>query len=389
MPQSLIAALTLLLVGACSSATPSPDTPLPHGSEDTATAQDPATPPQDLAPGEDGVPDDSHARETTAPDDTQEDRAGEDTAQDDTDLSDASDPSQDPVHALCACLLGEEAAADRRYTLAGPEITGRLPSSIPEASGMITSRHHPDVFWTHNDSGHRAELYALSEDGTLLATVAFPTLRNRDWEDIARGPCEGDEARDGCLYIGDIGDNRSVYESVLVHRWRELDPRTLPPTLSVEADDVETAELVFPDGARDTEALIVDPQGRLWFLTKRPPTGHFRVYSAPFRPGERTTLTFHHQIPLSRSSLVGRLSMFTAADLHPRCNALIGRYYGGGFLALLDRLDPDAIDEATLHSIPTGSERQGEAIAFTHDGYWHVGEADAAPIYRFRCTPTP
>lgn len=321
----------------------------------------------DTPPAEDAAPDPADAP-THAPAD----------ATGTPDAPDSDAPSA--FDELCRCLLDRP---DGRFHLDGPEVTGTTPTTLPEVSGIVTSRFDDDVFWAHNDSGHAAELFAIAANGDTLARVAFPTLRNRDWEELARGPCDDDDRDRACLYIGDVGDNASAYASVFVHRWREPDPRGAPTS----ADDVESAELVFPDGARDTEAFVVDDHGVLWLLTKRPPIGHIRVYSAPFRPGEATTLTFHEEIPLSRVERIASVSMFTAADLHPRCGALIGRYYGGAFFAFVDPLRLETLAERDLHSVPTGAERQGEAIAWTSDGYWHVGEATGAPIQRFRCRP--
>src|SRR5688500_11577539 len=46
---------------------------------------------------------------------------------------------------------------------------GRLDSrAIPESSGVVASRKHPGVFWTHSDSGNGPAIFAVSRDGTLL-----------------------------------------------------------------------------------------------------------------------------------------------------------------------------------------------------------------------------
>lgn len=322
------------------------------------------------SPTEDATSDDDAAERTDAPIDAPMDT-----------VADATDPTADAIDQLCRCLLEQP---EGRFALEGPEVTGRLPATLPEASGMITSRFDDAVFWAHNDSGHDAELFAVAANGDTLARVAFPSIRNRDWEDLARGPCDADDRERACLYIGDVGDNASVYESVFVHRWREPDPRGAPTSVP----EVESAELVFPDGARDTEALVVTDDGVLWFLTKRPPIGHIRIYSAPFRPGEVTTLVFHEEVPLARVARFASVSMFTAADLHPRCGALLGRYYGGAFFAFVDPLRVETLVERDLHVVPSGPERQGEAIAWTSDGYWHFGEEVGAPIQRFRCHAT-
>src|SRR5215212_9666582 len=61
-------------------------------------------------------------------------------------------------------------------TIDAPEIT--------ESSGILESRRYPGVFWTHNDSGNPAEIFAITGTGKLL--MKFPIrATNVDWEDIA------------------------------------------------------------------------------------------------------------------------------------------------------------------------------------------------------------
>lgn len=168
-----------------------------------------------------------------------------------------------------------------------------------------------------------------------------------------------------------------------VHRVREPDPREAPRRLGA----VETMELRFPDGARDTEAMVVDTRGHIWLLTKRPPNGRFRLYSTVFVAGARRTLESHGEVSLASLGMIASLSMFTAADLHPRCGALIGTYYGGALGMRVDPARPESAAASSLHALPVGRGLQNEAIAFTADGYRHAVEGERAAIQRFRCAP--
>ena len=87
------------------------------------------------------------------------------------------------------------------------EPVGQLATAaLCEASGIVKSRKYEGLYWTHNDSGNPATLFAIREDGSVVARVPVSGARNSDWEDLAL-----DEA--GTLFIGDIGDN--------LHRRRE------------------------------------------------------------------------------------------------------------------------------------------------------------------------
>ncbi|HLX60796.1 MAG TPA: hypothetical protein VKX17_05890 [Planctomycetota bacterium] len=93
-------------------------------------------------------------------------------------------------------------AADAHKDLPMPVSTGELPKVIDESSGLIKSKRYPgkDVFWTHNDSGDSARIFAIDSTGKLLRTVAIPHAENVDWEEITM-----DEK--GRVIICDIGDN--------------------------------------------------------------------------------------------------------------------------------------------------------------------------------------
>jgi hypothetical protein len=41
-------------------------------------------------------------------------------------------------------------------------------SELPEVSGVVASRTHPDVLWVHNDSGDRARVFAVNRSGVTL-----------------------------------------------------------------------------------------------------------------------------------------------------------------------------------------------------------------------------
>src|SRR5262245_57051971 len=49
------------------------------------------------------------------------------------------------------------------------EIVGRLDArEISESSGIVESRRYPGVYWTHNDSGNGAEIFAITREGKLI-----------------------------------------------------------------------------------------------------------------------------------------------------------------------------------------------------------------------------
>src|SRR5205823_4079467 len=87
-------------------------------------------------------------------------------------------------------------------------------AGLTEASGVVSSRNNADVLWTHNDSGHPAQVFAIDTQGRLLGTYTIPG--NTDNEDIAIGP--GPVANVSYLYVGDIGDNGSSRANIKVYQ---------------------------------------------------------------------------------------------------------------------------------------------------------------------------
>ncbi len=143
---------------------------------------------------------------------------------------------------------------------------------------MAASVRHPGVYWTHNDSGGEAVLFAVDASGELLGTVRVRGARNRDWEDLAIGPCDAGH----CLYIGDVGDNREIREDPAVYRVPEPDPR------AERTAPAERFPVRFPDGPRDVEALYLLPGERL-FLASKGRNHPVELYRAPAplsAPGE-------------------------------------------------------------------------------------------------------
>ncbi len=140
----------------------------------------------------------------------------------------------------------------------------------PESSGVAASTLEPGLYYTHNDAGNAAELYLFDEDGTYRYTQVITNATNTDWEDIAAAPCP--DALGGitnpCIYIGDIGDNLSNRAGITL--W------VVPESTDMLADAV-ACPLVFEDGARDAESLLVSADGTVRVVSKEG-DGQAKIY---------------------------------------------------------------------------------------------------------------
>jgi len=149
-----------------------------------------------------------------------------------------------------------------------PERLGMLPEKLlPECSGIVGSRKHAGILWTHNDSGETPELFAVRGDGTVVRRLALPLANNFDWEDIAL------DAKDR-LVVADIGDNFSVRTEIVLYRLAEPDPAAADPP-----GRIETFRFRYPPkaGPIDAEALFVRGD-QAFLLTKQRQTARlFRL----------------------------------------------------------------------------------------------------------------
>lgn len=170
--------------------------------------------------------------------------------------------------AVAALCLPSPARAED----SSPQLAFRIQDPrIEESSGLASSLSTPGVVWTVNDSGGRAQVYGIDDRGRTVSTVTLVGATNRDWEAVAVSPRPGGGS---WLWVGDIGDNNSVWPAVRVYRVAE------PETPGNHSATPTAYDLVYPDGPRDAEALLVDPQtGRLYVVSKR--VQGAAVYQAP------------------------------------------------------------------------------------------------------------
>jgi hypothetical protein len=238
---------------------------------------------------------------------------------------------------------------------------------IGESSGLVKSRTHPGVFWTHNDSGDEPRIFAITARGELIREIPVEGARNVDWEDIAI-----DDA--GHLYLADVGNNLNRRRHLKVYRVPEPDP--FDPGSVARADRVLPFRYAdqrgFPQWRRldfDAEALFW-MEGALYLLTKHHSDRASTLYRLDPRPepsGGEVALE-----PLARLSLGGGrvfgidpLGGVTGADLHPDGRRLAVLSYRA--LLVFERVD-GAPAFRPLHRIALDPRRTRLAESVAWDG---------------------
>lgn len=259
-------------------------------------------------------------------------------------------------------------------------------SALTEASGLAASRRHVGVLWAHNDSGDSARVFALRTDGVHLGTYNLSGISAMDFEDMAvgRGPIAGVDY----LYVGDIGDNGNSRPNIRVHRVAEpmVDPDG--PLVTGTLTGVQTMTLVYPDGPRDAETLMVDVNRDLYIVTKRV-TAVGRVYRAAYPQSTTSTITLEYVGELPWGSVSGTAGA-TGGDISADGSAVIVRRYSlfAPAATLWRRGVGMSIGDvfATVGcDVDMPLEVQGESVAFAPNGlgYYTLGEGASQPIWWF------
>jgi hypothetical protein len=290
------------------------------------------------------------------------------------------------------CILSAATALAQIPTFAPGRVVGHVNAdALREASGLAASRLNPGVLWSHNDGGWSAWLYALSTNGQLLSTWQLLNVRSGDFEDIAIGP--GPVSGVQYIYLGDIGDNARLRESIRMVRVAEpvvaLDTTNNPPLDSL-AGAVEI-ELIYPTAPHNAEALLSDPiTGDLFIATKVENQEVSRIFRAPKEELDRggpVTLQYVREVPFKNPS---------GGDISPDGSEILLRRNSQA--VWWKRASGKTVGQALAgqyYAVPVVGqpvEPNGEGIAFHPAGlgYYTISEGPWQPIYYFRRTsPRP
>ena len=230
-------------------------------------------------------------------------------------------------------------------------------SELDECSGIAHGRLNPDLLYAHNDSGGSPTVFVLNLEGMLKHKLILQGVRNRDWEDIAVGP--GPEEGKPYIFVGEIGDNNGRYEHVAIYRFPEPSLTGADSVLSVSAFD--TLRIEYEDGARDAEALMVDPRTKdIYLISKR--EAEVGVYKVAF-PQSTTEL--------NRAIKIATLpyNWVTAADISPKGDRILVKTYTNVYR--YKRGKRQSIAQALSRNpkaLAYTLEPQGEAICFDLKG---------------------
>ena len=270
-----------------------------------------------------------------------------------------------------------------------PQIVGTIESKeITESSGIVESRCQENVFWTHNDSGDDAFIFALNQKGEKLGTWKVAGAKNKDWEDIAtiKDPKTGK-----CLlYIGDIGNNERLKSELTIYRVAE--PRVSEKDANSSKknpSETETAEAIkfeYPDIRHDAETLLVQPNtGDIYILTKSlsSASGVYKI-AADFSLDKTNTLKkiADFSVPAVPNGFL------TGGDISPDGKRIIICDYFSAYEIVLPE-NAKNFDEIWTQKplmVELGEREQGEAVGYSNDGksIFATSEKKDSPIIQVK-----
>ncbi len=202
---------------------------------------------------------------------------------------------------LSGCRLMEELGIALGQDLEVVKLGKVRSAKLREPSGLAASQRYRGVYWTHNDSDHPPELFAIDSLGTVLKVFRVSGAKNEDWEDLTLDP-------DGNLYIADTGDNDGVRNSVVVYRLREPDPFGVDTVVTAE----DSLRLRYPSGVHYNCEAVFWKGGRLYLLTK---TASFRDSTVCFSVDVGKTGV--GVVELVREGARSDVNLVTAAEYSP------------------------------------------------------------------------
>ena len=226
--------------------------------------------------------------------------------------------------------------------------------AINESSGLAASRRFPGLYWTHNDSGDTAVIFAVDREGRLVGKpVRLLGATNVDWEDIA-----ADGA--GNLWIGDFGNNLNSRTDLCLYVLPEPDPR-----VEEKVRVTKRIAIRFPDQSLfppprweyDAEALFV-AFGKPYVLTKHRGSSTTRLYRL-----DQGDDGFSAPLTLVGTFDVG--GMVTAADASPDGRRILVLTYNA--LWLFEARSGDDYFGGRIRWLPIWAG-QCEGVCFDADG---------------------
>lgn len=279
-----------------------------------------------------------------------------------------------------AIALAQLAAPPAVTDAAGPpaEVIYLSERAITESSGLAKSNRAAGIFWTHNDSGDTARLFAFDEQGNAVGQCVLPDVVAVDWEDLVSFVQDGVPR----LLVADVGDNRRRRSSVSLYLFDEPDPHA-----ASEVTHWSRIDLRYPGGPRDCEAVAVDAQAGTVTLVSKTLLPRASVYEIDLPPRHSGAAPKQQQQPPPQTARwLGHLplALVTAMDRDEVSGDLVLVNYFQLF-----RFPGSHGDQKWWQQTPRATDlpklKQIEAVAIdAEQRVWVTSEGSPAPLAQVR-----
>ncbi len=232
-------------------------------------------------------------------------------------------------------------------------------NTLYEQSGIASSKLNNGVLYVHEDSGNANKVYLTNAKGDDLGYFTLTTATNRDWEDITVGP--GPIAGKSYVYVAEIGDNDARYSSVFLYRFLEPDltGKTFP--VAIDIAQVDKIDLIYPDGARNAESILIDPQTKDIYIASKE-ANLANIYKAAYPQSNITSTVLEpiDQLPMNKATSGGISADGTEIVLKNKEQIWYWKRDLG------KTIGQTLLEKPQL--LPYVQEYQGEGICFAADG---------------------
>jgi len=287
--------------------------------------------------------------------------------------------------AFCALLALAAIAAERSATApaaityeVGKEI-GRLANpAVTESSGLAASRIKEGVFWTHNDSGDTARLFAFNQKGEDLGIYPVQGATAVDWEDMASFSV----GKQHYLVIADVGDNNATRKFCTLYFIVEPPPVKVKPAKPISLPVAIRMDFSYEEGPCNCESVAVDPVRKEILLVSKTGGGSCKAYVLP--------LPRQNVVKNAVAKAVGTLGIptATAMDVSPDGLRAIVLTYGDAYeYSRAANEDWKAAFARAPRTIMMPQRAQGESICYGLDGQTLYLTSERAPSPLFQVSP--
>lgn len=271
-------------------------------------------------------------------------------------------------------------------------------AELIEASGVLSSRKNPGVYFLHNDDG-LPQVFAINETGEDLGSFLIEGASNRDWEDITWAPTDAGPL----MVIGDTGDNFAQHEQVILYFVSEPEPGP-DGRYSGSIPLQHTLSLRYPDGARDCESVAYEPSSRrIVFISKRDKPAHiYSIALSDALASAEAELEYQGDVFVFRAPTASDMVLFgerdgpwvsqpTGLDFNPAGTQAAVISYRSVYLFKRgkDQTWSQAFSQKPLEILGPESKKE-ESIGYSIDGasIMVTTEGIDAPVYRLRAGDT-